>query len=70
MGEVQGNPHPIWEIDTHAIAREVARGETAIVVDVPENITSTAESMRDGPAAFIGIWLEGLRQMFPFLQLR
>jgi integrase len=61
---------PSWETDTYAIAKAVARGETDIVVEVPETIRSTAESMGDGPAAFIGIWLEGLRQMFPFLQLR
>lgn len=67
--EQRDGSEPVWEEDTYSVARSVARGETDIVVMPPPGVLATAESLEDGPA-FVGMWLGGLRQLFPFLRLR
>lgn len=64
-----GTAYPIWTQETYKIALAVARGENPVFLEVPPEERETADCYSD-PETVLAVWIESLREMFPFLDLR
>jgi integrase len=60
---------PEWDATTLQMALAVARGETTIYLDVPDEERQTAACYPDSETV-LGVWIGWLREAFPFLDLR